>query len=59
MQLNSPFDVFHAVAEIAFQVYGIDNGRNTEELLSELCGDESLAEVGSMVVRLFIVVFNV
>ncbi|MBA0659004.1 hypothetical protein Goklo_011170 [Gossypium klotzschianum] len=43
-QLNSPFDVFHAVAEIAFQVYGIDNGRNTEEFLSELCGDESLAE---------------
>ncbi|PPD85983.1 hypothetical protein GOBAR_DD17093 [Gossypium barbadense] len=43
-QLNSPFDVFHAVAEIAFRVYGIDNGRNTEEFLSELCGDESLAE---------------
>ncbi|KAG8494316.1 hypothetical protein CXB51_012120 [Gossypium anomalum] len=43
-QLNSPFDVFHAVAEIAFQVYGIGNGRNPEEFLSELCGDESLAE---------------
>ncbi|XP_039049594.1 ubiquitin-like domain-containing protein CIP73 isoform X2 [Hibiscus syriacus] len=40
-EFNSPCDVFHAVAENAVQVYG--NGRNTE-LLSELCGDEDLAE---------------
>ncbi|GMI91377.1 hypothetical protein like AT5G42220 [Hibiscus trionum] len=40
-QFNSPGDVFHAVAENAVQVYG--NGWNAE-LLSELCGDEGLAE---------------
>nr|KJB59708.1 hypothetical protein B456_009G268000 [Gossypium raimondii] len=41
-QSNVPDDVFHAVAENAVQVYG--NGRNAEELLNELCGDEGLAK---------------
>ncbi|OMO85453.1 Ubiquitin [Corchorus olitorius] len=41
-QSNSPADVFHAVAETAVQVYG--NGRNAEELLNELCGDEDLVK---------------
>ncbi|OMP03007.1 Ubiquitin [Corchorus capsularis] len=41
-QSNSPADVFHTVAETAVQVYG--NGRNAEELLNELCGDEDLAK---------------
>ncbi|XVF35871.1 hypothetical protein REPUB_Repub19eG0008800 [Reevesia pubescens] len=41
-QSNSPSDVFHAVAENAVQIYG--NGRNAEELLNELCGNEGLAE---------------
>ncbi|KAB2083415.1 hypothetical protein ES319_A05G265300v1 [Gossypium barbadense] len=41
-QSNVPDDVFHAVAENAVQVYG--NGRNAEELLNELCGNEGLAK---------------
>ncbi|TYI83176.1 hypothetical protein E1A91_D05G273400v1 [Gossypium mustelinum] len=41
-QSSVPDDVFHAVAENAVQVYG--NGRNAEELLNELCGDEGLAK---------------
>lgn len=44
-QSNSPDDVFHTVAENAVRVYG--NGRNAEELLNELCGDEGLAKVSS------------
>ncbi|KAK6256961.1 hypothetical protein QUC31_000420 [Theobroma cacao] len=42
-QSNSPDDVFHTVAENAVRVYG--NGRNAEELLNELCGDEGLAKL--------------
>ncbi|KAG4147966.1 hypothetical protein ERO13_D05G256500v2 [Gossypium hirsutum] len=41
-QSSVPDDVFHAVAENAVQVYG--NGRNAEELLNELWGDEGLAK---------------
>ncbi|XP_052884276.1 uncharacterized protein LOC108452891 isoform X3 [Gossypium arboreum] len=41
-QSNVPDDVFHAVAKNAVQVYG--NGRNAEELLNELCGNEGLAK---------------
>ncbi|KAE8684471.1 hypothetical protein F3Y22_tig00111129pilonHSYRG00100 [Hibiscus syriacus] len=41
-QSSLPGNVFHAVAENAVQVYG--DGRNAEELLNELCGDEGLAK---------------
>ncbi|GMI90699.1 hypothetical protein like AT5G42220 [Hibiscus trionum] len=41
-QSNLPGNVFHAVAENAVQVYG--NGRNAEQLLHELCGNEGLAK---------------
>ncbi|KAK8643013.1 hypothetical protein V6N13_012330 [Hibiscus sabdariffa] len=41
-QSNLPGNVFHAVAENAVQVYG--SGRNAEQLLHELCGNEGLAK---------------
>ncbi|KAE8682125.1 Ubiquitin-like superfamily protein, putative isoform 2 [Hibiscus syriacus] len=41
-QSNLPGNVFHAVVENAVQVYG--NGRNAEELLIELCGNEGLVK---------------
>ncbi|KAK8580059.1 hypothetical protein V6N12_070347 [Hibiscus sabdariffa] len=41
-QSDLPGNVFHAVAENAVQVYG--DGRNAEELLNELCGNEGLAK---------------
>ncbi|XP_039041908.1 ubiquitin-like domain-containing protein CIP73 isoform X2 [Hibiscus syriacus] len=41
-QTSLPGNVFHAVAENAVQVYG--DGRNAEELLNELCGNEGLAK---------------
>lgn len=49
-QSNVPDDVFHAVADNAVQVYG--NGRNAEELLNELCGNEGLAKVSCLAMRL-------
>ncbi|GMI83076.1 hypothetical protein like AT5G42220 [Hibiscus trionum] len=41
-QSNLPGNVFHAVAENAVEVYG--DGRNADELLNELCGNEGLAK---------------
>ncbi|KAK8692042.1 hypothetical protein V6N13_075526 [Hibiscus sabdariffa] len=41
-QSDLPGNVFHAVAENAVQAYG--DGRNAEELLNELCGNEGLAK---------------
>ncbi|XP_022769315.1 large proline-rich protein BAG6-like [Durio zibethinus] len=41
-QSNSSGEVFQAVTENAVQVYG--NGRNAEELLNELCGNQGLAK---------------